>query len=744
MDWPHRLHSVLAFARSAWYACAMFSTCLLTATNASAQGPSQGSGSSAALALDKARSIIAAGDTSGAVDFFKVATGDFPRSAALWHEYGMLLSAWNKPYWRKSSMPAGIPQRFTIADSALARATWLAPDSARYALDYGEHLFNTNQWNFANAMRMQSLAVERAENNADTLTVAQSRDALGLFYWRRYETVAHRGYFILELEPGGLTYGARALKNRDFIDNGTRLYKPPLGEALYVEAASNFKKARELNVDDEMAFRHEAMLLAERSRWEELAILANGRIKTRPAQIWPWLALGLAEHRRGRLALGSSALDSGFAKLPKEDRERLSSLTRLLPPKHQKFFDTLDASARQRLEQSYVSLANPSLLAEGNAVWDEFRARLAFAELMWTNEQMQVRGADSDRGEVLVRWGPPDNVMTTGPNGTGMLGLIWLYRKSGFLVQFDMAPTYGTARLGPDARSILEAEILVHAAGFDNLALFRNGIDSIPVQVARFRQSVDSIDLAVFAGIRTAKLRAGSPADTTLLKTGVFAIDGAGAVASRKTDVLRTAEQDTATVTSRSWRTRVPTRTSYVRVEALDEDVSRAARAIRDVTGFSTAGFGISDLLIGNGIVAPPNADAARWSDYKISPIAGNVLREKRPVDLLWEMYSPTAQNGTVRYRVSITMQREEPTGLVGVAVKAVGGIRNAILRSGSTNRIAVEYERSIAATNIRTESLRLDLGNARAGRYLMTLEITDLNSGGSAITHRDIVLVER
>jgi hypothetical protein len=168
------------------------------------------------------------------------------------------------------------------------------------------------------------------------------------------------------------------------------------------------------------------------------------------------------------------------------------------------------------------------------------------------------------------------------------------------------------------------------------------------------------------------------------------------------------------------------------------------ARSVRDITGFATSGFGVSDLIIGTGITAPPNAASARWSEYRIAPINGNALQAKRPVDLLWEVYAPTARDGNVRYRVAITVQRVEATGLVGIAAKALGGVRDAILRSGPSNRIAVEYERSAATADVRTESLRLDLGNARAGRYVMTLAITDLNSGGTVTTRRDVVLVDQ
>ncbi len=696
-------------------------------------------------ALQRVSQRLAAADTAGAVDVLKQAASQSPNDARLWHDYGMLLSAWLKPYWRKWVMPAGIPQRFSAADSALARAMWLEPDSATYALHYGEHLFNTNQWNFANAMRVQGSALERAERSGDTLTLAQSHDALGLFYWRRYETVAHRRYLTLDLKPQPNTVPVRAELNRDLFDNGTAEYDPPLGEPLYIEAESNFRRARKLNIDDELAFRHEAMLLAERARWDEMATMARARVQARPAQLWPWFALGIAEHRRGRARETAVAFDSAWARLPETERERLSSVSRLFSSKQQKFFDTLPAAGKAQLAKSYFDLANPTLLTDGNMVWDEFRARVAFSELMWTNEQAKVRGVDSDRGEAVVRWGPPDNVWALKPDPFGIAPLFWLYRTTGLLLTFQMPPTYGTAWVkGVDRSNVNDPESDLRPARFDNLPLFKRGIDSLPVQVVRFRRNADSLDIAVFAGVRAGALRRGLPADTSVLKTGVFAVAASGDVQQRVTDVVRTGERDTLALTAKAWRATVPSTAWYVRVEALETDAMRVARAIRDVNGFPTSGFGVSDLLIGNGITPPANVDSARWSDYRFAPVNGNALRAGRPIDLLWEVYAPTPRDGTVHYRVSVSVQRVERTGLVGVVTRLGGRVRDAVVRSSGTDRIAVEYDRIGASLPQRTESVRLDLGGAKAGKYLMTLQVTDLVSGATAITHRDVVLVDR
>ncbi len=675
----------------------------------------------------------------------RVAAAASPQNAELWHDLGVLLSAWIKPYWRKGSMPSNVVPRFVIADSALARAMRLAPDSATYAIDYGDHLYNTNAWNLVRANAIQADAVDRAERTGDTLSLTQSADALGLFLWRRYETLSSRRFEISALGLSVSDFAGSPWKSHQMFDDATRPWRPPLGEGLYVEAERAFAKARSASVDNELAFRHAAMLLAQRNRWEELASMAAERVKQRPAQLWPWLSLALAEQRRGRSTAADVAFDSAMSRIPAEERARLFSLNRLLPTGREKFFDTLSVAARSQLTDVYWSLATPTLLTENAIVENEFRARVAYSELMWTNEQMQVHGVDSDRGEVLVRWGPPDEEWTVKEGLTSVAQVWWLYRATGMIFLFNATATYGTATINQDFRTfILEPNKQKRPALWNNLPAYRNGIDSLPAQIARFRGTTDSIDVAAFGALRLGTLHRGAPTDTSLLKTGVFAVDGRGKVRQSQVNTERNAVRDTNVIDARSWSTRVPTSTALLRIEAYDEDANRIARAIRETGSFRTSGFGVSDLLIGSTIEPIAGRARTRWRDFAISPIAGNVFQAGKPLDLLWEVYEPAVLSGKSSFRVTLTVQRVEPTGLTGIATKIVGGIKDAVLRTSTTNRVSVQYDRTTDPQPISVETLRLDLGTARPGRYQLTLVVTDLHANTSVTSTQPFVLESR
>ncbi|MFN9087400.1 MAG: hypothetical protein ACK5W7_07730 [Gemmatimonadaceae bacterium] len=235
-------------------------------------------------------------------------------------------------------------------------------------------------------------------------------------------------------------------------------------------------------------------------------------------------------------------------------------------------------------------------------------------------------------------------------------------------------------------------------------------------------------------------MRAGLPTDTSFLKTGVFAVDGAGRTLSRLTGVLRTGEMDTLAWNDQRWRLRTSARAAYLRVEALDPDAERVARGLQMLDGFPLSGFGSSDVLLGTRITAPAALDRVRWSEFTIEPLRGNSVRRGQPIDLLWEVYEPEPVDGTARYRVSIVVQRIERSGPVGVRARVVGTLRDAVMRkSGGTDRVAVEYDRVVPASSVRTESLRLDLGSARGGRHLLTVTMRDLNSDRTVSRQREV-----
>ena len=209
------------------------------------------------------------------------------------------------------------------------------------------------------------------------------------------------------------------------------------------------------------------MLLVEKNRWTELAAIARARLGAAPWDAWAWLTLGLAMHRQGgRPAATAAAFDSAFALLPTDERVRLDRLERVVKPDDSTRIAKYDAATHSALQRLYWMSADPLWSREGNEPHIEFLARVTYAELRWTVEEMNVRGADTDRGDVHIRFGPADFVMSlcaqypsncwaafrpSPEQPQPMIRTIWTY-ANGFVFEFKGMPTFATARIPPEGQ----------------------------------------------------------------------------------------------------------------------------------------------------------------------------------------------------------------------------------------------------------------------------------------------------
>lgn len=691
-------------------------------------------------ALAGAKRRLVSNDSAGAIALLQRAAAADPDNAALWWEYGSLLAARTRFAWRREVMPAGVPQAMIAADTAMSRAVRLAPDSLHYAVAYGRFLFGTNIFSVSRAEGMQKGAITRLAGTTDTrrdsVMLGESADYVGWMQWRRFEPLINMS---TPVSPD--SRDRRMMASRDLVAYVRETHRPPktmYGLALFNDAREYFRLARRVDPAVEQYFRHEMLMLAEARQWPEMEMEARARIAHYRDQPWGWLTLGLARHRQGAMAEGQAAFDSGLVRLPAADRQRLQSIVKLLPVARRAWYDSLDADERQALETVFWNTANPSLLLPSNQALGEFRARVVYAELRFTDEEMRRFGTDTEKGRVYIQYGPPDVVtpfaLMSGTPASPDLPRpqSWVYFHEVLVFTFGQMPGHGTAFGG--VGSYLgreESSALDRGQTWTNLPVLRRRVDSVNAQVARFRAPGDSMDLAIFAGTRNGAIRRGAPMDESRILYGAFVLDVLGSPIRQRTDTVRSRERDTVTVTPRDYFLRAPASASAVRLEALEPDLLQAARSITDVGGFATFGFGISDLLV-TARATPRVDEPARWTDFRFTPLVGTTAQRGAPIDLLWETYDAGAAGGRSRLRVAIAVQRETGTGLLAVAGKIVGGVRDAVTRSSTVDRTTITYDREYQPASVLVDHLRVDLGRLVPGRYRVSLTVTDLVRGSS------------
>lgn len=699
-----------------------------------------------------ADSIAADGDTARAMAILDSLIKADRRDAAAWHRRGMIL--WGNTRSKRSGgfiKDGKIIKMLQDADSSLRLARLLAPDSARYAIDLGRFLLNSGVATVRfSAKGVFEKGVEAAERTGTPWQRAEAADELGLTHWRQYENVAWRALG----SAGGIDASGQTLDSlgssptapgeaKSLVESQYRQVEGEnyMGRDAYERALEMFKKAVEAFPDHPAARRHYYMALAERSRWDELATVTSARARTAIWDAPTHLARGLALHRLGRGIEAQAAFDSALVLLTDQERVRLTNVSRLLRTAKQRAGQLSDSAQYEELgtgpvrataDSMYWAMADPLALTPENESRNEFLARVAFAELRWTQDDFDLRGADTDRGEVWIRYGPPDKRVGAGSDGRFSGNAeTWIY-NTGATFTFNTPAGFGTARYAQNSWTRAQELKAVQPASWSNVPIMRR-IDSIQVQIARFRAVGDSADVVMVADLPVDSLVAGVDVTRVPLDMGMGMWTGPSVVLLRDSTRVLVDPKDLLNAPRlRAWRERLPAGDHVYRFEALQPDALRGARALGKVSLRRETGFGASDLLVAERVAPREGTPARRWRDLIVSPNAATFSRGT-PIGLVWETYGlqPSPEGGA-KYRVVVSVERRFDNKASAFVANVVGGITGSVGASAKENnkgRAALKFERSAPAADVALDWLTLDIGNAAPGRYLVSVEVTDLVS---------------
>ena len=134
--------------------------------------------------------------------------------------------------------------------------------------------------------------------------------------------------------------------------------------------------------------------------------------------------------------------------------EDMLSLLRYFPPS--RALDSLrkaPASERGRLWKQFWRASDPNPATSNNEALDQYFRRMALANLRFRDEG--ILGWRTDRGEVLIRLGEPDEVFDASPQSEGRL-IRWGYTQYQLVLYFLDETGFGRFRLTPSSRSELE------------------------------------------------------------------------------------------------------------------------------------------------------------------------------------------------------------------------------------------------------------------------------------------------
>jgi GWxTD domain-containing protein len=488
-------------------------------------------------------------------------------------------------------------------------------------------------------------------------------------------------------------------------------------------------EAHTLSPSDAGAYGALSTLYVSDARWNELESVALDRTVRAPADAWGWMALGLAEQRLHHGITSATAFEKGLARLNPADRAWLDRVDRLLDPRDSVRFAHADAKTRAETARLLWAQADPLWSADDETPRTEFLARVTFAELRWSDSLRHRHGVDTYAGALYVRYGPPDRVV----------GSFWIY-DAGLIFDADLRwSRYDMpANVDRDADDQDTAERIRRwqPSRWDNIATAR--VDSMPTQVARFREGPDSIAVFLATQAPLADMRkVAAKNETVVARYWLNSRDGTVTVG----DSLAV-----GTDGAMQFARRVPSGPYYYRVEAVVPGALTAARTAAsmmmgpDTTGFAATGFGMSDVLMASRVT--PHGTGSRWSDFDVTPVLGDVPHGSS-LAFVWENYDLGARDGRSTYTLKISLERKWKMLLNKIRARIInawGAMRGV---EQTSERLVYTYDRTVANSPVVTDYVTLELADTPAGNYEVTIEVTDTATGKSTSRRLPVVIRE-
>jgi hypothetical protein len=266
-------------------------------------------------------------------------------------------------------------------------------------------------------------------------------------------------------------------------------------------------------------------------------------------------------------------------------------------------------------------------------------------------------------------------------------------------------------------------------AAFDNVASGK--MLALPVRPVRFRAGADSVDVVLFMHAPIPSIRqAGNVSGPARVDFWMFPRD--------RHREYRDSAAMTGSGISR-WIKRIPPSDYFYRIEATADGSLTSARAVGwftagvdTATGFSTRGFGVSDLLLATD-ARTLRPQPSRWFELAVAPVLESVQRGSN-VHLVWENYELAAREGRSQYTLTVTLARQRTT-FGRIAARVINALARAVSVDRQTDRVTYTFERDVAAAPAVVDLISLGIGDTPAGAYSLTVEIRDRLTGRTAST---------
>ena len=260
---------------------------------------------------------------------------------------------------------------------------------------------------------------------------------------------------------------------------------------------------------------------------------------------------------------------------------------------------------------------------------------------------------------------------------------------------------------------------------------------------ARFKRDNRSVNLEVYYGVPTGDIAYETGEDgrrTARFRRGVALFDEAGGQVYRSDDDMElyaSGDPDTMGKAFVPFMDRISTAPGRYRMAVQILDVSSGKSQVYNqrvaITAYGDSYLRISDIQLSATIRSGGEGRFLK-GDIDVVPNPSQAYISGQPVHIYYEMYNLKKDDfGVVRYRVSFQIESIEQKS---IAVRILGGLGKLLGGREERESITVDYEH-VGHRSDDPGYLELDMTNSEPGKYVLRVNVTDMNSRQEAVASK-------
>lgn len=530
---------------------------------------------------------------------------------------------------------------------------------------------------------------------------------------------------------------------------------------------------------------HLTRLYALAEEWDKAIGIAIQMLVYFPDDEAMWRYIGLANHRLGRGDAAETSFREALEVMDPESRGVFEDISLLLPPEELGAY----GETPDQVASHFWTSNDPRYLTPYNERKTEHYARLTYADLMYKSDDLNLRGWETQRGKIHVRYGVPRSDVTitggfqqiienfaTRAEGIERQGFdrasfertpeemdanrfnIWDYGDFRFVFEDPIAngefrlyspPADLFAVVGGGAVDRMDYEIIARNTFRETPEQYDYSPPGrqigLPYLVTSFKGDNGDTDLFVHYGIPVADSFDPATNDVVdvTVQTGAFLISANRDVLAERRRTLyglrslqiEQFEETQLWTDTQSIEAPPGTHEISVEFETVGGGTSAVQRRSIDVPDFTGSNLSLSSLMLAYHV---EDTDATSVSGQivrdglAIKPAPWSVFHHEQPVYLFFEIYNLGQNGDRTDYQVEAQLRpKDTSSGIARIARGIFGGGER-----GVSTEYPVQGDRQDDS-----QYVILDAAEQEPGFYTLTLKITDRFGGRTVEESTDLFL---